>query len=136
MKYIIFALAMTISTATQAVIEANSFIGNFKVGKCALSDSESAQITYNGQSLIVKFAGQNISTEIFLKSFDEEFASVRVSEESFSITNEYLAKLNEGMLLPVLKTRIARSATGNRVRLSTLYYETNMKSECILYRQN
>lgn len=134
MKFLISMLTMTLVFSTQAAVDASSFTGAFKTGDCTLSQSDRAKITFNGQSLIVKFEDQTISTEIFVKSFEEDFAVVKVTEESFSLTNEYFAKVNVGMLLPVMKTQIARSATGNRIHLSTLHYETNMKYECVLYR--
>lgn len=135
MKFLILMLTVTLAITSQAAVDSSSFTGSFKTSDCTLSQSDSAKITFNGQSLIVKFADQTISTEIFVNSFEEDFAVVKVTEESFSIANEYFAKVNVGMLLPIMKTRIARSATGNRIHLSTLHYETNMKYECSLYRK-
>ncbi len=135
LKLIVIALFLSFSKLTQASVEPESFTGTFSTGDCSLSKAESASISFNGKSLNVKFAGDHAATEIFLETFEEAFSRMTATQESFAISNEYAAKVNEGMYLPVVIITLARSATGNRVRLSTLHYETNMTYECVLYRK-
>lgn len=120
---------------TQAAVAPESFAGNYNVGECSISQSESATITFNGESLNVKFSDGAIVAEIYSEATDFGFSFVKTTSESFTLTNEYFLKINDDMYLPILRVRIGQSATGNRVRINTLNYETNMTAECVLYRK-
>jgi hypothetical protein len=134
-KLIQIAFLLMFTQLTQAAVAPESFTGSFSVGECSISKADSATITYNGESLNVRFADGAMVADIYSQSTDFDFSQVKVTQDSFTLTNEYFVKVNVGMHLPVLRVRIAQSATGNRVRLSTLYYDTNTTSECVLYRK-
>lgn len=98
-----------------------------------MTRAKEATITLSNNVLKVIFADDAyVTEEIFVESAEFSDSVVQVSKESFSITNLHFFKF-EGA--PVMKTRIARSATGNRVRLDSVNFEINAKSECVLYRK-
>ena len=130
------AILMTISAKTQASsVDPKSFTGKFTVGDCSLSIEEQAGIILEDGLLKLFFEGsRSSSVEIVTEYTEEDYAVIMVKSEPHTLINEYFVKVNDGMLLPVQQIKIARSATGNRVRITSLTYETNMKNECVLYR--
>lgn len=134
-KLIQIAFLLMFTQLTQAAVAPESFAGTYSVGECTISKAESASITFNGESLNVKFADGAMVADIYSENTDFDFSVVKVTSESFTLTNEYFLKVNDDMYLPILRVRIAQSASGDRVRVSTLNYDTNMSYECVLYRK-
>ncbi len=134
LKFLLITLLVTFSQFALANIDAKSFTGTFKTKTCSFSDADTATITLNANILTVTFAGDINKAQFYTESVDFDDAVIEVKKDSFTITNEYFTKLEDG-ISPVMRTKIARSATGNRVRLNSLNFERGSESTCVLYRK-
>jgi hypothetical protein len=130
------ALLFTYSSLTFASVDPQTFTGKFTVGTCTMSPAKKAEIELTNNTLIIKFENdEGPHTSLKLEDYSDEIIGMKVSTESFTLTNEFYAKMEEGKTQPIMTTKIARSATGNRVRLSVVTFEDNSKAECVLYRK-
>lgn len=142
---IIFTLSL--ASISFANTDLTKFTGQFRTSNCFSSDITSAHITKNqfgktpGLKVILTNQLNMPMKEFFLGITPYQSTTViagtkysfftYVTQETHAITN--LIFLNNNPYISYKNIRLARSATSNRLRLST--FEVNVgSSECVLYR--
>lgn len=136
MRLLLLLLLSISATTASAVVNPASFVGSFRTSDCALFPNERIlQIQYKQN--IIELRPNNFATSLsafkiylnHLTNYQSQHVLMSTWNQ-FSIKNEVFQLSNS--TTPISMTSMARSATGNRVRIKSVSRSTNI--ECVLYR--
>ena len=138
MKFVLGVYLLLVSGNLYATALSDSFVGSYKVAKCNLLPGETdVQIEKINNTLQILPVNNQALPVLKINLNDTDFLAssgqfIQVQEKLFSIVNNLL---QDGILIGTQK--IARSATGNRVRFKIQQFIANeeLSAECLFYRK-
>ena len=114
-----------------ANISPDTLTGDFKVGQCTIQ-LDRATITQQDGLFVALFKDNQINTiTILLADMSSSSVDIEVVASGFTISN----RLKDKNLNVVKTVKIARSASGGRVRIVELDNQDQKYFECVLYKK-